>query len=162
MEKSTLTEKQEFMREAIRLSHLSIENKIGGPFGAVIVRNNKIIAKGTNEVASTKDPTAHAEMVVIRNACKTLNSFLLTGCEIYTSCEPCPMCLGAIYWAKIDKVYFANTKTDAALFNFDDRFIYDELKLDIDKRKLEMVQLCRNEAIGAFETWSQIIDKISY
>lgn len=162
MQKSTLVERQEFMCEAIRLSHVSIKNKIGGPFGAIIVKNNKIIAKGTNEVTSTNDPTAHAEVVVIRNACKTLNTFLLAGCEIYTSCEPCPMCLAAIYWARIDKVYFANTKTDAALANFDDSFIYAELKLEKDKRKLEMVQLCRNEAIGALETWNQTIDKISY
>jgi tRNA(Arg) A34 adenosine deaminase TadA len=162
MQKNGITEKEEFMREAIRLSHVSIQNKIGGPFGAVIVKNNKIIAKGTNEVTSTNDPTAHAEIVVIRNASKILNTFQLAGCELYTSCEPCPMCLAAIYWARIDKVYFANTKTDAALANFDDSFIYDELKLDIDHRKLKMVQLCRNEAIGAFETWNQTIDKINY
>ncbi|HYK54848.1 MAG TPA: nucleoside deaminase, partial [Flavisolibacter sp.] len=138
-----------FMREAIQLSVDNVEQGKGGPFGAVIVKDGKIIAHGANEVTCTNDPTAHAEVVAIRNAGKALNSFDLTGCEIYASCEPCPMCLAAIYWARIDKLYFASTKQDAATSNFDDQLIYDELVKPIDERQLFTRQLLREEALEA-------------
>ena len=141
---------QYFMREAIRLSIENVESGKGGPFAAVIVKDGKIIASAVNEVTSTNDPTAHAEVVAIRNACKTLNSFQLDGCEIYSSCEPCPMCLGAIYWARAAKMYFANTKEDAAAVDFDDKFIYDEIDRSHTGRKLTTQQLLREEALVAF------------
>src|SRR5665811_1238742 len=134
-------DKKEFMREAIRLSIENVESGNGGPFGAVIVKDGKIIARGVNNVTSQNDPTAHAEVTAIRNACKELGTFQLDGCEIYTSCEPCPMCLGAIYWARTDKMYFANTKVDAANINFDDQFIYEELELPFEGRKLNTFSL---------------------
>ena len=129
------------MREAIRLSVENVETKAGGPFGAVVVKDGKIIARGVNQVTATNDPTAHAEVVAIRNACKTLNTFQLDGCEIYTSCEPCPMCLGAIYWARPAKLFYANSKTDAAGINFDDQFIYEEIAKPIAQRKLFTQQI---------------------
>lgn len=153
---------KEFMREAIRLSIERMKAGLGGPFGAVIVKDGKIIARGNNQVTSSNDPTAHAEVVAIREACKVLNTFQLDDCELYTSCEPCPMCLGAIYWARPKKVYYANTKQDAANINFDDDFIYKELDLPIDKRKLPMEQFLREEAIIAFEEWATKEDKIEY
>src|SRR5665213_1222477 len=131
-----MEDKKTFMREAIRLSIDSMRAGNGGPFGVVIVKDGKIIARGFNKVTSTNDPTAHAEVVAIREACKVLNSFQLAGCEIYTSCEPCPMCLGAIYWARPDKMYFANTKSDAAAIGFDDQFIYEEIELNYADRQL--------------------------
>lgn len=152
----------QFMREAIALSLLSVRSGIGGPFGAVVVKDGKIIATGNNQVLGTHDPTAHAEVVAIRNACQALNSFQLTGCEIYTSCEPCPMCLGAIYWARPDRVYYANTKLDAAEIGFDDHFIYEELGVTILERKLPMIQLLPEEAIVAFQEWAAKTDKIEY
>jgi tRNA(Arg) A34 adenosine deaminase TadA len=152
----------EFMQEAIRLSIENVTSGNGGPFGAVIVRDGKIIARGTNGVTSTNDPTAHAEVVAIRNACKELGTFQLNGCEIYTSCEPCPMCLGAIYWARPDKMYFANTKKDAADILFDDQFIYEELELPYTNRKLPTEQMMREEALEAFRLWSDNTDKIEY
>jgi guanine deaminase len=152
----------EFMQEAIRLSIENVTSGNGGPFGAVIVKDGKIIARGVNGVTSTNDPTAHAEVVAIRNACKELGSFQLDGCEIYTSCEPCPMCLGAIYWARPDKMYFANTKKDAAEIQFDDQFIYEELELPYNNRRLETVQMMRQEALEAFKIWSESINKIKY
>ena len=152
----------EFMQEAIRLSIENVTSGNGGPFGAVIVKDGKIIARGVNGVTSTNDPTAHAEVVAIRNACKELGSFQLDGCEIYTSCEPCPMCLGAIYWARPDKMYFANTKKDAAEIHFDDQFIYEELELPYNNRRLETVQMMRQEALEAFKIWSESINKIKY
>lgn len=141
------------MREAIRLSIENVESGRGGPFGAVVVKDGKIIARGTNEVTSTNDPTAHAEVVAIRNACKVLGTFQLDGCEIYTSCEPCPMCLGAIYWARPEKIYFANTKEDAAAIDFDDHFIYREIELPKEHRSLPTEQILRDEALEAFAKW---------
>lgn len=154
--------KENFMREAIRLSIDNMRAGNGGPFGAIIVKDGKIIARGFNKVTSTNDPTAHAEVVAIREACKALDSFQLAGCEIYTSCEPCPMCLGAIYWARPDKMYFANTKTDAAAIGFDDQFIYDEIELNVSERHLPTEQLLQNEALVAFQEWQQKTDKIEY
>jgi len=154
--------KEEFMREAIRLSIENVESGNGGPFGAVIVKDGKIIARGVNNVTSHNDPTAHAEVTAIRNACKELGTFQLDGCEIYTSCEPCPMCLGAIYWARPDKMYFANTKKDAANIEFDDQFIYEELEVPYASRKLVTEQMLRDEALVAFKKWSDSTDKIEY
>jgi tRNA(Arg) A34 adenosine deaminase TadA len=151
-----------FMREAIRLSMENVQSGNGGPFGAVIVKNGKIIAIGVNKVTKSNDPTAHAEINAIRNACKTLDSFQLEECEIYCSCEPCPMCLGAIYWARPKAIYFANTKKDAAEINFDDNFIYHEMKLPFPERKLPTIQLLRDEAQSAFIQWQENDDKIDY
>ncbi len=151
-----------FMQEAINLSIENVVSGKGGPFGAVIVKDGKIIARGANEVTSSGDPTAHAEVVAIRKACKELGTFQLNGCQIYTSCEPCPMCLGAIYWARPDKMYFANLKKDAADIHFDDQFIYEELELPYQNRKLETVQIMRDDALKAFEAWSKSISKIEY
>ena len=150
------------MRKAIALSINNVKEKKGGPFGAEVVKDQKIIATGANCVTSHNDPTAHAEVVAIRNACKTLNSFQLDDCEIYTSCEPCPMCLGAIYWARPKAVYYGNTKKDAAKIDFDDQFIYDELALPLAKRNLKIQQLLADEAIEAFELWQQNSQKIEY
>ena len=152
----------QFMREAINLSIDNVKSNRGGPFGAVVVKDGKIIACGTNQVTSSNDPTAHAEVVAIRAACKSLGTFQLDGCEIYTSCEPCPMCLGAIYWARPDKIYFANTKADAAAIQFDDQFIYEELERPIAERKLFTQQLMREEALEAFRLWSESEDKKEY
>lgn len=157
-----MKEEEKHMREAIRLSLENVKTGKGGPFGAVIVKNGKIIATGANEVTSSNDPTAHAEVVAIRNACKSLDSFQLDGCEIYCSCEPCPMCLGAIYWARPSKIYYANTKQDAANINFDDDFIYKEIELPIDKRKLTTHQMLRDEALEAFNKWSTDTKKTEY
>lgn len=154
--------KKKFMAEAIRLSIENVKSGKGGPFGAVVVKDGKIIARGVNGVTSTNDPTAHAEVVAIRNACKELNSFQLQGCEIYTSCEPCPMCLGAIYWARPDKWYYGNDKTDAANINFDDSFIYDELTIPHGERKIPAMQLMREEALEAFKLWGEMENKIEY
>ena len=150
------------MREAIRLSIENVESGKGGPFAAVIVKDGKIIASGVNEVTTSNDPTAHAEVVAIRKACLALNSFQLDGCEIYCSCEPCPMCLGAIYWARPAKIYFANTKEDAAAVDFDDKFIYDEIDLSHTERKLAIQQLLREEALVAFEKWKTSPLKTKY
>jgi guanine deaminase len=152
----------EFMQAAIDLSLQNVKSGKGGPFGAVIVKEGAIIAVGYNQVTSTNDPTAHAEMVAIREACRVLQNFQLTGCELYTSCEPCPMCLGAIYWARLDRVYYANTKTDAAQIGFDDRFIYEELDLPMIDRHLPMVQLMRQEALIAFRVWDETMNKVEY
>jgi len=150
------------MTEAIELSRQNIRDGKGGPFAAVIVRGGSIIARGTNLVTSTNDPTAHAEVVAIREACRVLRTFQLTGCDIYTSCEPCPMCLGAIYWARPEKVYYANTHTDAAEIGFDDFFIYKEIALPIDGRRIPMEQMMRGEARIAFREWQELQDKIRY
>jgi len=152
----------QFMREAIRLSVENVKSGNGGPFAAVIVKDNKIIARGTNRVTTTNDPTAHAEVVAIREACKELNAFQLEDCEIYTSCEPCPMCLGAIYWARPKKIYFANTREDAAHIGFDDSFIYDEIGLDFTKRSIDTEHILRDEALEAFQAWKAKTDKIEY
>ena len=157
-----MKEKEGFMREAIRLSIENMRAGNGGPFGAVVVKDGKIIARGFNQVTSSNDPTAHAEVVAIREACKVLNSFQLDDCEIYTSCEPCPMCLGAIYWARPSKMYYANTKKDAANIGFDDQFIYEELDLPLDKRQLAAEQLLQDEAIVAFTEWEEKTNKIEY
>lgn len=163
LQNSSMTDSNaQFMREAIALSRHSIRSGQGGPFGAVIVKDGKVIATGNNQVTSTNDPTAHAEVVAIRNACRTLNTFQLTGCEIFTSCEPCPMCLGAIYWARPDRIYYGNTKVDAAAIGFDDQFIYDELDVPIQDRKLPMTQLLSEEAIAVFQEWATKPDKVEY
>ena len=141
------------MSRAIELSEISVNNGTG-PFGAVIVKNEKIIAEGSNKVTSTNDPTAHGEIVAIREACKQLNNFSLSGCELYSSCEPCPLCLSAIYWARINKIYYANTREDARKIDFDDSFIYSEIKKNIDERKIPMTQMMRDEALKAFKMWS--------
>ena len=157
------TRKQsEFMQEAINMSIENVKSGKGGPFGAVIVKDGKIIARGANGVTSNNDPTAHAEVVAIRNACKELGAFQLNGCEIYTSCEPCPMCLGAIYWTRPDRMYFSNTKEDVADIQFDDQFIYNELELHFTERKMETRQMMREEALIAFKLWSESISKIEY
>jgi len=152
---------EHFMRRAIELSLQSVQ-QTGGPFGAVIVKDDQIIAEGANQVTTQNDPTAHAEVVAIRKACQKLGVFHLQGCRIYTSCEPCPMCFAAIYWAHIDEIYFANTKTDAAKIGFDDDFIYQELALPITARKRPMTRLLQDEAQIAFQKWSQKTDKICY
>lgn len=152
----------EFMQEAIRLSFETMRSNAGGPFGAVVVKNGKIIARGVNRVLVSNDPTAHAEVVAIREACKVLNDFQLTGCTIYTSCEPCPMCLAAIYWARPEKVFFGNSKIDAADIGFDDKFIYDEIESPVSERKIEMKQLLHEEAQMAFIEWKNKTDKIRY
>ena len=149
------------MKRAIELSIESV-NKGGGPFGCVIVKDEKIVSEGSNKVTSTNDPTAHGEIVAIREACKKINNFSLTGCELYSTCEPCPMCLSAIYWARIDKIYYANTRKDAQKIDFDDSLIYSEFQKNIDKRKIPMVQMMRNEALKAFELWDKKTDKVKY
>ena len=153
--------KNKFMMRAIELSIDSVNSR-GGPFGSVIVKNNKILGEGSNKVTSTNDPTAHGEIVAIRLACKNLNNFNLSGCDLYTSCEPCPMCLSAIYWAHIDKIYYANTRSDARKIDFDDSLIYSELTKKVDQRKIPTVQLMREEASKAFELWDKKIDKVKY
>ena len=150
-----------FMKRAISVSLKNID-KGGGPFGAVIVRDGKIIATGANRVTCNNDPTAHAEVMAIRKAAKKLGTFDLSGCEIYTSCEPCPMCLGAIYWAHLDRIYYGNTKRDAAAIGFDDSFIYDELDLKKEDRKIQIIQKLPNEASEAFRYWENKTDKIEY
>ena len=154
-------EKKEFMLEAI---NLSVENvkKGGGPFGAVVVKDGKIIARGANSVTIANDPTAHAEVNAIRKAAEVLGTFDLSGCEIYTSCEPCPMCLGAIYWARLDKIYYGNTKTDAKNIGFDDSFIYEELDKPLEKRKVQAIQMEHEKALLAFKLWEENEDKIEY
>lgn len=150
------------MKRAVELSRENMRAGAGGPFGAVIVKNDKIIGEGWNQVTSTNDPTAHAEVVAIRNACKNLSNFDLDGAEIYTSCEPCPMCLSAIYWARLGKIYYGNTRKDAADIQFDDDFIYDEIPKSIDQRKIPMSQCGHSEALEVFKEWSEKQDKIRY
>ena len=156
-----MEEKNKFMLKAIELSIKSAET-IGGPFGCVIVKDNKIISEGSNKVTSTNDPTAHGEIVAIREACLKLNTFNLSGCELYSSCEPCPMCLSAIYWSHIDKIFFANTRNDAKNIDFDDSFIYSEINKKIEDRKIQMTQMLRDEALKAFKIWDNKVDKIKY
>ena len=150
-----------FMLRAIELSMISLKED-GGPFGCVIVKNNEIISEGFNEVTNKNDPTAHAEIVAIRNACNNLNTFNLKGTQMFTSCEPCPMCLSAIYWSHIDKIYYGNNRKDAAKIGFDDSYIYDELSLDLNKRKIPLEQINEKEAIKAFEEWEAKTDKTVY
>lgn len=151
-----------FMQRAIQKAKEGMDANAGGPFGCVIVKDDKIIAESHNRVTSTNDPTAHAEIVAIREACQKLNSFQLEGCKIYTSCEPCPMCLGAIYWARPDVVYYAASKTDAAKIGFDDRFIYEELNKPIPDRKIKFIKMLREEALPVFEQWNAKKDKTEY
>lgn len=153
---------KEFMRRAIELAQNGIEKGAGGPFGAVIVKDGKIIGEGYNQVTSTNDPTAHAEVVAIRNACRKLESFQLAECTIYTSCEPCPMCLGAIYWARPARVFFACTREDAAEIGFDDQFIYEEIELPIENRHIKSTNFLRDEGITVFENWANKTDKTKY
>jgi len=157
-----MQEHEKFMRMAIELSEQNVKEAIGGPFGAVIVRDGKVIAKSANKVVSQNDPTAHAEISAIRLACKETGNYNLQGCVIYTSCEPCPMCLGAIYWARLDAIYYGNTKIDAAAIGFDDHFIYQELELPMTERKLKITQLLRDEALPAFKLWQASGSKTDY
>lgn len=151
-----------YMQEAIRLSVENVGSGVGGPFGAVVVKEGQIIARGQNRVTSTLDPTAHAEVVAIREACQALGSFQLADCDLYTSCEPCPMCLGAIYWARPRRVFFANTCADAAAIGFDDGFIYEEIALPHTGRRIPMIPLLREEAQEAFRRWTEEGDKKLY
>jgi guanine deaminase len=156
------TTHERFMRETIELSRKNLREGKGGPFAALIVNKGIVIARGTNCVTSLNDPTAHAEIVAVREACRVLGSFQLEGCDIYTSCEPCPMCLGAIYWARPRSVFYANTRDDAAAIGFDDRFIYEEFLRPNDQRKIPMTQILREEALVAFHEWAKKTDKLSY
>ena len=156
-----MTLKNNFMLKAIELS-VSSANNAGGPFGCVIVKDNKIIAEGSNKVTSSNDPTAHAEIVAIRDACQKLNTFNLSGSDLYSSCEPCPMCLSAIYWSHIDNIFYANTRDDAKKINFDDSFIYSEFSKKIEDRKIPIKQMLRDEALKAFELWNKKTDKMEY
>ena len=153
--------KEECMRRAIALSEENVKNG-GGPFAAVIVKNGEIVAEGANRVTSDFDPTSHAEVSAIRAACKKLGTFILSGYEIYTSCEPCPMCLGAIYWSHLDKIYYGNNRQDAAKIDFDDDFIYQEIPLPLEKRRIPMENLLRGEALNCFKIWSEKTDKTEY
>lgn len=151
-----------FMARAIRLSLENVRSGQGGPFGAVIVKNGSIVAEGVNRVSSAIDPTAHAEVVVIREACHKLGAFTLKGCEIYTSCEPCPMCLGAIYWAHIDRIYFGSAAEDASEIGFDDSFIYREFAQPLAQRSIPMVQMMREQALTVFRAWQEKPGKVPY
>lgn len=153
---------KKFMDRAIELAKAGMQNNQGGPFGCVVVKNGSIIAEGNNRVTSDNDPTAHAEIIAIRNACKTLGSFQLSDCEIYTSCEPCPMCLGAIYWARPKRIYYAATREDAADAGFDDDFIYRELDLSPEERRIPMIQTEQKKAVELFKKWKQKDDKTDY
>ncbi len=157
-----MSREEKFMMEAISLSQNGVRNNEGGPFGCVIVKDDKVVGRGNNKVTSSNDPTAHAEVVAIRDACKNLGTFQLNDCEIYTSCEPCPMCLGAIYWARPKVVYFANKREDAAGIGFDDSMIYEEFVCDLDKRKIPIINIAREDALKIFEEWKGKEDKIKY
>jgi guanine deaminase len=150
------------MRQAIDLAIRNVREAGGGPFAALVVRQGNIVARGTNQVTATNDPTAHAEIVAIRNACAALRSFQLSGCEIYATCEPCPMCLGAIFWARPTKVFYANTKEDAARAGFDDSFIYSQIALPPPARAIPMLQMMRDDGLAAFREWEKKPDKIPY
>jgi len=153
---------QEFMREAILQARKGMEGGEGGPFGAVIVKDGVIVGRGNNRVTSSNDPTAHAEVVAIRDACKNLDTFQLDGCVLYSSCEPCPMCLGAIYWARPDRLYFSCTREDAADIGFDDDFIYKEIPLPIHERKIETKQIIQEEGLSVFKAWAEKTDREMY
>jgi tRNA(Arg) A34 adenosine deaminase TadA len=157
-----MTREEKFMEEAIALAEKGIKNDEGGPFGCVVVKNDKIIGRGNNKVTSTNDPTAHAEIIAIREACKNLATYQLEDCEIYTSCEPCPMCLGAIYWARPKVIYYGNSRKDAAKIGFDDSMIYDEISSDLSSRKIPVINICRKEANQTFAKWQQKEDKKIY
>lgn len=151
-----------FLQQAIELASANVESGEGGPYGAIIVKNNRVIAASANKVTLNNDPTAHAEIMAIRQACKTLDNFRLNGCTLYTSCEPCPMCLGAIYWSRLDKVYYACSRFDAAAAHFDDSFIYDEIKLSPANRKIPMQHIDLADACEPFKRWNDKIDKVTY
>jgi guanine deaminase len=151
-----------FMREAIRLAEEGMRDGRGGPFGCVIVRQGEVVGRGQNRVTSTNDPTAHAEVTAIRDACSRLGTFQLADCTLYTSCEPCPMCLSAIYWARIPTVFYGNTRQDAAAIGFDDDFIYQQVPLPPEKRTVRMVPLLRTEALAGFQAWTAKADKVRY
>lgn len=153
---------KKFMRRAIELAQKGIDNNDGGPFGCVIVKNGEVVGEGNNRVTSTNDPTAHAEIVAIRSACEKLQTFQLDGCIIYSSCEPCPMCLGAIYWARPAQIFFACNKTDAAKITFDDQFIYEEIERPISERRIKTINFMREEGLKVFENWANKTDKIKY
>ncbi|GAA3514674.1 guanine deaminase [Aquimarina addita] len=157
-----MKEKEKFMKEAVNAALKGMNTNEGGPFGCVIVKDGKIIGRGNNKVTSTNDPTAHAEVTAIRDACKKLGSFQLEGCEIYTSCEPCPMCLGAIYWARPDKVFYGSTQQDAANIGFDDEFIYKEIPLPYSERSIPFEQLGHKIALEPFIAWTKKEDKKEY
>lgn len=150
------------MQEAIALSQKGMDNNEGGPFGCIIVKGDEIVGRGNNKVSSTNDPTAHAEVSAIRDACKNLGTFQLSDCEVYTSCEPCPMCLGAIYWARPKAVYFANNRQDAADIGFDDSMIYEEMTVAIEDRKIPIIPMGRDEALKVFHAWKAKDDKTAY
>jgi guanine deaminase len=152
----------QFMREAIKLAEEGMASGHGGPFGCVIVRQGRIVGRGNNRVTSTNDPTAHAEVTAIRDACAQLKTFQLADCELYTSCEPCPMCLSAIYWARIPGIYFANTRQDAAEIGFDDDFIYRQIPLPLEERAIKIRQLLREEGLATFKRWAKKTDKVRY
>lgn len=154
--------KTEFMLRAIELSRKNMQSGAGGPFGAVIVKDGKIIGEGWNKVTSTNDPTAHAEVTAIRDACANVKNFSLEGAEIYTSCEPCPMCLSAIYWSRLSKIYYGNTRKDAANIEFDDDFLYEEIPKGIADRKVPMIQCEHSQALEVFKEWEQKADRIHY
>ena len=151
-----------YMQEAIKMAQTGIDSNAGGPFGAIVVKEGVIISRAFNQVTSCNDPTAHAEVTAIREACKKLETFTLEGCSIYTSCEPCPMCLGAIYWAHISKIYYACTRKDAAEIDFDDQFIYEEISKDIHSREIKFTALARPDALQVFRAWKAKTDKIEY
>jgi tRNA(Arg) A34 adenosine deaminase TadA len=153
---------KKFMREAIKLAEAGMRGRRGGPFGCVVVRKGEVIGRGHNRVTSTNDPTAHAEVTAIRDACANLETFQLDDCELYTSCEPCPMCLAAIYWARIPTVYYGNTRADAAAIGFDDDFIYRQIPLAPEKRAIAMKPCLRDETIAAFQEWTAKQDKVRY
>lgn len=155
-------DKNIFMTEAIRLAAENLKTGKGGPFGAVVVKEGKIVGRGGNSVTSSNDPTAHAEVNAIRDACKNLNTFQLDDCEIYTSCEPCPMCLGAIYWARPKKIYYACSKQDAANAGFDDSFIYEEINISLAERSIPAFQLMQSDALVVFKDWLALENKIEY
>ena len=152
----------DFMREAIRLAVENVRAGTGGPFGAVVVKDGRIIARGSNRVTASNDPTAHAEVMAIREACRELGDFQLTGCEIYCSSEPCPMCMGAIYWTRADRIYYAATRSDAQSIGFDDQFIYDELERPIEAREIPARRLLAQEALEAFELWARQEDRVDF
>ncbi len=157
-----MTREEKFMIEAIKMSQKGVHENEGGPFGCIVVKGDKIVGRGNNKVTSTNDPTAHAEVVAIRDACKNIGAFQLDDCEIYTSCEPCPMCLGAIYWARPKVIYYANTRGDAAAIGFDDSMIYEEMSKSYADRKIPIISISRNEALQVFKEWKEKVDKTLY
>jgi guanine deaminase len=159
---SSTTSSEKFMREAIALALENVRSGEGGPFAALIVKDEQVIAKGTNRVTSTNDPTAHAEVVAIREACQVLRNFQLEGCELYSTCEPCPMCLGAIYWARPSRIFYASSAAEAAAAGFDDQFIYEEVKLPAEKRRIPITQMLREESLSIFAAWAKQPNKLAY